>query len=745
VRVGDFNADGALDLVIANLGRGDDPSTVKVLLGDDLGAFPTRPADVRVGRGAFAMAAGDINADGALDLVVANQWSDSVSLLFGDDRGGFSPAVDVHVGSGPDSIAVGYFDADDALDLAVANGGGDTISVLLGNGSGGFRLPHDFSVGHVPTSVVAKDFDGDGSIDLALLNAGDYPASGRVSILWGDNSGDFSAPVDFPVGIDADALAVGDFNTDGVPDLVVVNAGIYPGAGTVSLLLGNRSRGFAPRTDFPVGVSPVSVAVGDFNADRALDLAVSNFDSSFLTILFGDGTGDLPRSVDVHVGLERRSVVAADLNADGALDLAVANSSNSSVNVLLGLVGEGLGSFSPPMDFQVGNSPYSMAVGQFNADGVLDLAVLNAGVFPDANSTVSLLLNQLESRADTNGSNRIDGFDVARVNRLAGALASACDGNPACSYRRDADVDLNGVIDGDDLCLVASQFGKLRKDASPLHATLDVAPPVTPDVVSFHQAASEGDLLTLNILVDTDNAAAAADFAVTFEPAPGDLGRGQVLEYSGFVPGTFLAGGVGQAYSLDTSTPGEVKITVSRLPYGQDQVMSGLQPLLSLFLRARRDGEAVLEFAGRDDQTPPAILTASGRQVSVIFQGGARIAVASANSDARGQRIGAAPLPLDFGLVAIGSSTQRMLRISNFGFSELTVTGVVSELPEVTTLFSSAFTVPPFGFVELPVIFSPALDGLFSGDLVIASDDPTRPEFRVPMAGRTVYSLSVAP
>ena len=127
------------------------------------------------------------------------------------------------------------------------------------------------------------------------------------------------------------------------------------------------------------------------------------------------------------------------------------------------------------------------------------------------------------------------------------------------------------------------------------------------------------------------------------------------------------------------------------------------------------------------------------------FLGGVVVTVDALAGGSPAQKIGFFPKLLDFGPVDIGTTSRKTLRISNFGFSELTVVDVGSTLPEFMSFFVSSFSVPPFGFVELTVEFSPASPGMLSGDLVIESDDPQQPdtdgdgfgEVRVPLLGQS--------
>ena len=120
------------------------------------------------------MAVGDFNGDGKLDIAVANEGSNTVSIFLGNGLGGFATAVTYSTGgTEPESLAVGDFNGDGYLDLAVANYGSNNVSVLLGNGNGTFAAAKTFSSGGSgPDSLAVGDFNGDGKLDLAVANYG---------------------------------------------------------------------------------------------------------------------------------------------------------------------------------------------------------------------------------------------------------------------------------------------------------------------------------------------------------------------------------------------------------------------------------------------------------------------------------------------------------------------------------------------------------------------------------------------
>ena len=161
------------------------------------------------------------------------------------------------------------------------------------------------------------------------------------------------------------------------------------GSGNFSVLLGSGSGAFGSATNFAVGVDPVSVAIGDLNGDGKSDLAVANEHSDNVSVLLNttafSPSGAFGPATNFAVGPSPRSIAVGDLNGDGKPDLAVADSSNSgSVWVLLGT---GVGAFSSATDFAAGANPYSAVIGDLNGDGIPDLAVANR-----SNHNVSIFL-----------------------------------------------------------------------------------------------------------------------------------------------------------------------------------------------------------------------------------------------------------------------------------------------------------------------------------------------------------------
>ena len=322
------------------------------------------------------VAVGDFNGDGKADVAVANYGGDTITVLLGNGDGTFTAAsVNPATGYLPLSMAVGDFNGDGKADVAVANYGDNTVTVLLGNGDGTFTATSvSPATGNGPISMVVGDFNGDGKADLAVANYFDN----TVTVLLGNGDGTFTATAVSPAtGSRPNSIGVGDFNGDGYQDLAVANLG----DGTVTVLLGNGDGTFTAAASPATGSGPTSIAVGDFNGDGRADLAIAiaNDYSSTVTILLGNGDGTFtaaPAIPALFVGPQ--CVVVGDFNVDGKADLAVANYNSGNFGGMTILLGNGDGTFTATaVSPATGESPYSAAVGDFNGDGVPDLAVAN--------------------------------------------------------------------------------------------------------------------------------------------------------------------------------------------------------------------------------------------------------------------------------------------------------------------------------------------------------------------------------
>lgn len=211
---------------------------------------------------------------------------------------------------------------------------------------------------------------------------------------------EFTSPVDYTAGTRPVTVAVGDFNGDKKLDLAVANAGDGSTAnpGSVSILLGKGDGTFKAAVEYAAGQTPNSIAVGDFNGDGKLDLAVANQGSTSagidgsVSVLLGKGDGTFQPAVDFTAGQTPQLVVVGDFNGDGKLDLAVTNFGNSSAGIsgsVSVLLGVGDGTFLPAVDYDAGPSPTLVVLGDFNLDGNQDLVVSDSA---STDLTSSILL-----------------------------------------------------------------------------------------------------------------------------------------------------------------------------------------------------------------------------------------------------------------------------------------------------------------------------------------------------------------
>jgi hypothetical protein len=231
--------------------------------------------------------------------------------------------------------------------------------------AGQFLDAPQYASGNSPQAVAVGDFNRDGKPDVVVVNS----SSNTVSILLGNGDDTFRAKVDYITGSTPQGVVVGDFNDDGYLDLAVTNSG----SNTVSVLLGNGDGTFQAKVDYATGKKPQGIAAGDFNRDGDLDLVITNAIDGTAGVLLGNGKGDFKAQVVYTTGFNPYSVAVGDFNGDGFLDFAVANNNNN--NVVSVLLGRGDGTFLPQIQSSTGNTPIWLAAADLNGDGKLDLVV----------------------------------------------------------------------------------------------------------------------------------------------------------------------------------------------------------------------------------------------------------------------------------------------------------------------------------------------------------------------------------
>ena len=368
VAAGDFNGDGKPDIAVTN------QNGLTILLNNGTGFAPA--ASYTVGTNPQAVAAKDFNGDGKVDLVVVNQGSGTISVLLGNGNGTFQAATSYPAGSNPRSVGVADFNGDGKADLAIVDSGfatGSGVSVLLGNGNGTFQSAMFFAAGSVSLSVAVGDFNADGKPDLAVANEG----SDNISVLLGNGNGTFQTAVnislDLPgISVSPTSLVAGDFNGDGHLDLAVAT----PNVKNIAVLLGVGNGTFQSAVHYALDDPNFvnnnnTMAAVDLNGDGALDLVLANLSSNHVTVLVGAGNGTFSSIKSYAAGPEPTYVAVADFNGDGKPDLVASNNVIDGVVTLL--LGNGDGTLKAAPLFRSGSIPGSILIADLNGDGIPDI------------------------------------------------------------------------------------------------------------------------------------------------------------------------------------------------------------------------------------------------------------------------------------------------------------------------------------------------------------------------------------
>jgi len=462
VAIGDMDGDGRPDMVVANATS----ATVSILRNTatsgsiGTGSFAAK-VDFATGTYPSSVAIGDLDGDGKPDLAVVNNGSATVSVFRNTatsgsiTTGSFSTKVDFTTGSAPYAVAIGDLDGDGKADLAVANNGSNTISVL-GNlstipvitsfspksgstGAAGSTTVSITGAGFSPTAANNIVYFGAVKATVTAATTTQLTVTAPTGATWQPisvnvggltaysysvanpfiptfatknsiTSSDFALKVDFTTASNPQSVAIGDLDGDGKPDLAVANYG----AATVSVFRNTSTTGsisassFAAKVDFATGTNPANLAIGDLDGDGKPDLAVVNYGSTTVSVFRNTSTlgsittGSLAAKVDFATANNPQSVAIGDLDGDGKPDLVVANYGFASVSVFRNTSTIGsitTGSFAAKVNFATGSQPWSVAIGDLDGDGKPDLAVTNSG-----SVTVSVIRNTSVSGSITTGS-----------------------------------------------------------------------------------------------------------------------------------------------------------------------------------------------------------------------------------------------------------------------------------------------------------------------------------------------------
>ena len=328
VATGDVDNDGDLDLVTAATTN----NSASIRYNNSIGGFTIPSTSVTIGLNTLGLALGDVDRDGDLDLVSVNEQA--VHLRLNNGAGRFTGSTYYFVGRGSRSIALGDVDGDGDLDILTANYDGNSVSMLRNDGTGVFASVNDQAVGSHPTDLVLGDFDNDGDLDLATANqnAANSLNAGTVQLLANDGTGTFTAAATVGVGREPRNLAAGDMDNDGDLDLVVTAATDF-----AAVLLRNNGTGtFAVGPALGLGNYPVALAMGDIDADGDLDFLTANNRPGVATVALAlnNGTGAFAPPTLVPGLTTPTGLALGDLDTDGDLDLAVVQQAANSCALL---------------------------------------------------------------------------------------------------------------------------------------------------------------------------------------------------------------------------------------------------------------------------------------------------------------------------------------------------------------------------------------------------------------------------
>ena len=312
--------------------------------------------------------------DDDCDSSLADVWAlSNQANLQSRTRGGLSmliPNQTLSTGDFVTDVLVIDLDLDGSSDLVTTNQDSDDLSVFLGSASGVFGGENRIAIGHGPALVRTGDFNNDGVPDLVTADEGSLgnSTSGGISLLIGNGGGTFEPAVTLRQGTGPSAVAVGDFNEDQSDDIVQTNANLS----AVSLLLGKGDGSFQQARNTDLSGAATALAAGDLNDDGHLDVVVGR--TGGISVLLGDGSGDFDVD-EINYGFNGGVwvVQTADLDLDGDLDIVAANTNNS-VSILMN---SGSGAFGEARSYAVGDLPDGLTILDLTDDGYPDIAVSN--------------------------------------------------------------------------------------------------------------------------------------------------------------------------------------------------------------------------------------------------------------------------------------------------------------------------------------------------------------------------------
>jgi subtilisin family serine protease len=346
--MGDFDGQNGMDLAIAMVSA----NQVSLLLNDGAGGFQSAPVLVNIGpngKGPIAMAVGDLNKNGTVDLVVVNAFNSTATILIDFSGSGFTRTTTIPLAAIPTQVAIGDLNGDSNPDLVflgqLVDGTGRWYT-FINDGAGQFTsVSTGLTGGKRPVSLALRDFNQDNRFDLAIAHMGDGGRAGdngSVSILLGTGVNSFLAPTRLIAGNAPSSIDAGDLNKDGALDLVVTNFG----SNTATIFQGFNDGRFESRAQISLGLGPIDLSLADVNHDGDIDIVSTSLTDNSVSIVRNrqsQQSSSIPDSfvfdatetfavAQLVVG-DKLAFVAGDINASGTIDFAFVVSSSNQVNI----------------------------------------------------------------------------------------------------------------------------------------------------------------------------------------------------------------------------------------------------------------------------------------------------------------------------------------------------------------------------------------------------------------------------